>query len=180
MSAIDNQITIQLAGSEILDTTEAPQGSTPQARTMRTAIGMERVALNAASVPKVDKPIAAFNITGVSGSPTTIDLTAVQGLSMPLGSTRTLDLTGAKIKAFCLRTDPANVGTVKVEQGASNPYLLWGSGDAVTLHKGRIQASSFLSGTESALAAVAAGAKTLKFTFSNTGDKIYVELWAGT
>lgn len=180
MSAIDNQITILLAGSEVLDTTEAPTGSTAQARTMKTGgKGLERIALNSATIPKVDKPLVAFNIVGNSGTPTTIDLTAVQGLALPIGSTRLIDLTGAKLKAWLFETDVANVGTVKVEPGASNPYFLGATGDASTMHKGRVQAGAF-KGIESQLAAVAAGAKTLKFTFSNTGDKIYVELWAGT
>jgi len=179
LSTTTGRISLNLAGVEQLDATEYP-GASADARKMKTGgKGLDRVDLSSTSVPKLDKPIAAFTITGTSGAPTTIDLTAVQGLAIPLGSSRTIDLTGAKLKAWLFETDAANVGTVRIEEGAANPYQIWGSGAYQILGASRVVAGAFKS-AESSLAAVAAGAKTLKFTFTNTGDKIYVELWPGT
>lgn len=180
MSTTEGQLSLLLAGSETLTAAEAPSGSTSAARTLKTGgSGIERKTLNSASTPKVDKPIAAFLITGTSGSPTTIDLTAVQRLTMPIGSTANIDLTGAKLKAWCFAAGGSNVGTVTVGPGASNPYPVYGTSKDIILDAGRVDAGSFKD-VESALPAVSGTAKTLKFTFSNTGDTIYVELWAGT
>jgi hypothetical protein len=179
MSTTEGQITLLLDGTESLTTAESP-GATAQQRQLRTGgKGLNRVTLTSASTPKLDKPLIAFLITGNSGSPTTIDLTAVQAMANPIGSTRLKDLTGAKIKAFLFETDAANVGTVTIAPGGSNPYPLYGAAKDIILGPGRVEASAF-KGIESNLAAVAAGAKTITFTFGTTGDKIYVELWPGT
>jgi hypothetical protein len=179
LSTTSGTISILFAGVEELAASEFPGASTDARRMKTGGKGLDKIPLGSTSVPKLDKPLIAFSIVGTSGSPTTIDLTAVQALAVPLGSTRIVDLTGAKLKAWLFETDVGNVGTVKIEQGASNPYLIWGSGGFKILEKGRVEAGAFKS-IESQLAAVAAGAKTLKFTFSNTGDKIYGELWSGT
>ena len=179
MSTTSGSLSILFAGSELLTATEYP-GANESQRTMKTGgKGIDRAALTSVSSPKVDKPIAAFLLTLTNGAPTTIDLTAVQGLTLPIGSTRNIDLSGAKITAALFETDSANTGVVTVEQGASNPYLPFGSGNKIDMPKGLVAAIAF-KGVASQLAAVAAGAKTLKFSTTVTGDKIYVEIWAGT
>lgn len=174
------QITMTMAGSEVLDATEAPAGSTAQQRTLITGNqGITAQVLNSVSVPKVDQPLIAMLLTLTNGSPTTIDLTNVQALAMPIGASRLKNLTGAKVKACCLTTPTANVGKITVAPGASNPYPLFGTGNNVVLGQGRVEIFSF-KGIESDLSAVAAGAKTITFSCTNTGDQVYVEIWAGT
>jgi hypothetical protein len=178
MSTPSGTITLKLDGSELLSTSEAPGGTSSQ-RTLRTGgYGLDKVALTSVSTPKIDQPLVAMLLTLTSGSPTTIDLTAVQGLAIPIGSTRTIDLTGAKVTAYLFETDQANTGVVTIEDGASNPYQLW-AGQKLSLGKGRVEAGAF-KGIASQLAAVAAGAKTIKVSTTVTGDKLYLELWAGT
>lgn len=180
MSITAGQITIQLAGQEILAAAEAPAAQNENQRTLRTgAKGLVRSHRDGASTPLVDQPIVSFELSLTSGSPTTIDLTAVQALVQPAGVTRTVDLTGAKPIAWLFETAAANTGVVTIAPGDSNPYpSLFGSGKSIDLAKGRVEAGA-VKGIASPLAAVATGAKTLKFSTTHTGDKLYVELWAG-
>ena len=169
-----------MAGSELLDANEAPGASNDAQRRLTSGgQGIDRKVLNSSSTPKVDKPLIAMMLSLTNGSPTTIDLTNVQALSMPIGSTRLKDLTGAKIKAYQFSTPGTNVGTVNIAPGASNPYPLYGTGKDITLGRGRVEMGAFKN-IESDLTAVGGSAKTLTFTATNTGDKVYVELWAGT
>lgn len=171
---------MMMAGSELLDSTDAPAGSSDQYRTLKTGgQGIEKITLNAASTPKVDKPLIAMMLTLTNGVTTTIDLTNVQALAMPISSARLKDLTGAKVKAFMFATPNTNVGTVNIAPGGSNPYLLYGSGNDITLDKGRVEMGAY-KGVDSGLSAVGSGAKNIDITCSNTGDKLYLELWAGT
>lgn len=180
MSTTEAELSLLLLGKEILTPAEAPAAETQSQRTMRTGgKGINKAQLNSTSTPKLDKPIIAFELTLTNGAPTTIDLTAVQGLVMPTGLTRTIDLSGAKLKAWLFETPAANVGTVTIAPGAANPYPLYGASKDLILPKSFVLASGFKA-AESSLAAVAGGAKTLTFSTSNTGDKLYVELWAGT
>jgi hypothetical protein len=180
MSVTEGQLTLQLLGKEILSEAEAPAANNETQRSMRTgAKGLNRSVRDAASTPLLDQPIIAFELTLNSGSPTTIDLAAVQALVQPAGATRTVDLTGAKLIAWLFETPAENTGVATIAPGDSNPYpSLFGSGKSIDLAAGRVEAGA-VKGIASNLAAVAAGVKTLKFSTTQTGDKLYVELWAG-
>jgi hypothetical protein len=180
MSVTQGQITIQLAGKEVLSEVEAPAALNENQRTMRTGNkGLSKSTRNSSSTPLIDQPLVSFELTLNSGTPTTVDLAAVQALVQPAGLTRTVDLTGAKLIAWLFETPAENTGVATVAPGDTNPYpSLFGSGKSIDLAAGRVEAGA-VKGMASNLAAVAAGVKTLKFSTTQTGDKIYVELWAG-
>lgn len=180
MSTTEAELSVLFLGKELLTEAESPNAQTQSQRTMRTGgKGIDKVQLSSSSTPKVDKPIVAFELTLNSGSPTTIDLTAVAGLTLPLGLTRNVDLTGAKICAWLFATPSGNAGTVTIAPGASNPYPLYGASKDIILPRGLVSAAGFKA-VASSFAAVSGTAKTLTFSCTNTGDKVYVELWSGT
>lgn len=176
MSSTFLEVGMRFNPREVFTAAEAPAAASEEQRTLFAGAHSHAKTYGSSTTPKVDKPPLSQKITLTTGVPFDLDLTAAPALVLPGGSTRTFDYTGAKVKAFLLRTLAANTGTVTIGGGA-NPYLLLG---AVSFVMGiDDQLIRAFRETESNLAAVAGGAKILRFA-GTTGDFIYVDLILGT
>lgn len=114
----------------------------------------------ATTVPPVSK--AAYPQHTQAASADTIDLTAI-----PSGLQGTVDGTGLKVQLFRLYNTSTNTGTVTIEAGASNGYLLFGTaGKVIVPIGGRITFEGYDS-----LPDVAAAAKNL--TLTGTATDVY-------
>lgn len=176
MSSKYADLTLRFNAREVFDATEAAAQASEEQRTLRSGAHSYTKTWNGTSTPKVDKPPISTTIALATGVPFDLDLTAAPALTLPGSATRTFDYTGAKVKGFLLRTKKANVGTVTIG-GGSNPYLLLG---AVSFVLGPdAELVKVFRETETNLAAVASGAKILRFA-GTTGDHIYLDLLLGT
>lgn len=180
MSTTQLAVSLQITGQEVFSAAEAPAAAGEEQRTLRT--GSNSVSLNktTTSTPKVDKPPVSQKITLGAGT-TTLDLAAIAALAMPSGATRTVDLTGAKLKTLVLRTEPNNnAAGVTIAPGGSNPYPMFGSGNDIILYPDSQLVLTFRN-TEppTGIPAVAGGAKEIDLS-GTTADVIHVEMYFGT
>ena len=160
---------LQMSAREVLAAADAPGAANESDRTLRHTEFNTQAVLNANSDPAVD--VVALQTITIGGAPTDLDL-----ISAPLAGGRTGDLTGKKVVGALFKTADDNAAAVTVGVSGSNDYVLWGAGITVSLGKGRTEA--FLDEKEQ-LAAVAAGAKIIRFNGTN-GDVIEVILILGT
>lgn len=101
----------------------------------------------------------------------TLDLRALIG---PNGVA--LDLNGLKVKGVIIVANPANTAGIVVKDGASNPYLIWGSATGeVTVWPGFPIKQIFGNN----LTAVSATVKTIDFSSSDTDAEFEIILVAG-
>lgn len=178
MSATYLDIALRLNGREVLTTSEAPSAASEAQRTMAVGNRNYAAALHATSTPKLDKPPVSLVLT--LSAPTTINLAAIAGLALPGTATRTLDLTGARPKAFLFRAGPTNhAAGITIEEGAAQPYPLFGAGNVFVLLPGMVVAVGFAA-VESTLPAVAAGVRNILFTGGAVTDVLYWDLYTGT
>jgi len=171
------EVAMRFNAREVFTEAEAPAAASEEQRTLRAGAHSLSKTLGATSTPKVDKAPISRTITLTTGVPVTIDLTAAAALVLPGGATRTVDYTGAKVKAWLIRTKKENVGNVTIG-GAASPYELFGPAVSLVLGKDAQIAMAFRE-TESSLAAVAGGAKNLQFA-GTTGDVVYFDAILGT
>jgi len=163
VSTTQGNISISVQASEIFTTTEFPGGLTETARTVKAAHSLN-TQLNSTSVPVVDSPPVSIKLS----TTTTIDLTAVQGLSVPAAATRTLDMTGKKVKGLIIKCGTTNAAAANIAPGASNPYPLFGTGNDIDLGPGAFLPLAF-NGVVSNLPAVSSTVKTITVTISGSG-----------
>jgi hypothetical protein len=112
--------------------------------------------------------------TLTSGSPTTLDLTAI---ASAMNAGVNASASGLQLLGFKMVCDPANTGTVSVEQGASNPYLLFGSAGLVILQPGCVLCMGIKKKTDNTMPSwglpdVDGTHKTVKLSTTVTGSKI--------
>ena len=177
MSSTFLETTLRFNAREVFTAAEAPAAATEEHRTLRAGAHSLSKTYGLTTIPKVDKPPISRTITLTTGVPVTIDLTAAAALVLPNGATRNVDYTGAKVKAWLIRTKKENAANVTIGGGA-NPYELFGAAVSLVLGKDAELVMAFRE-TESNLAAVAAGAKNLRLD-GTTGDVVYVDLILGT
>jgi len=112
-----------------------------------------------------------------NGGTQTLDLTAVQGLVLPTGLTRTLDMTNAKLVAAWLEANSANDGDFTLAPGAATPYPISGAGNSRVFNPGEVGLLCFRS-VASAKPTVSGTEKHIDYS-GGTGRKLYVELYFG-
>lgn len=177
MSTTALEVQLKLLGKETFTDTEAPAANNEQQRILFTGRQGLKKEFSPTSVPKVDAPIVAREIT-LAGA-TTLDFTAILSLALPGTATRTLDQTGKKLKWFFFRAAIGNnVTGILIAPGSANPYPIFGTGNAVRLTRGRIEAGGF-DAIESDLPTVAAGAKNVDITPGAANDVLYFEFHFG-
>lgn len=178
MSTTMLEMLLQLKGKELLTEAEAPAANSQAERTLFTGKQGAKKTLHSTSTPKVDTPIIARQVT--LAGPITIDLTAALALTLPGAASRTVDVSGKRLKAFFFRCAVGNnAAGVTIAPGAANPYPPFGASKSVVLGKGRIECGGF-DGVESDLPTVAAGARTIDITPGAAGDILYYEFHFGT
>jgi hypothetical protein len=177
MSTTTADLTLRVQGKEVFTPAEVPSAPDAQSRTLSAGGASISSKLSSTSVPPITKPPVSLTITLGVGI-TTIDLTAVSGLSVPPG-TRTLDMTGARVALAMLKADPANTNPVNVAPGAANPYPLFGAGNDVNVDKGRVIASGY-DGVASQQPLVSGTVKNIDISSGVAGDKLYLDLYFGT
>lgn len=175
MSLTSLEMIQKLQGREVFDATEVPFGTTEQARTLTVNGVSISKNLSATTTPKINKPPVSLAIT-IAGD-ITIDLTAVAGLAMPPGATRTLDMTTAKLVAFIMKAKSDNSAVINVAPGAANPYPIFGAGNDIDIPKGFCLTGGFVD-VASELPAVSGTVKTIKFAGTD-GNILYVDLYFG-
>ena len=119
--------------------------------------------------------------TLTSGSPTTLDLTAMPTLENVSVNGTANGLQLLFMKWVC---DPANTGTVTVEPGASNPYPIMGASGLKVFQPGEVQENGFkkkADGTMPAMGQIDVDSthKTVKLSTNVTGTKVKVMLIFG-
>ena len=173
MSTTNGNFSISVQANEVFTAAEYPGGANESARTLKASQTLNSQ-LNATSTPVVDSPpkglpLASTSFTVVRLSATgTIDLTAVQGLSAPAAATRTLDLTGKKVKGLSFKAGAANAAAVNVAPGGGNPYPLFGTANDIDIGPGGMVVLAF-DGVVSNLPAVSASVKNITVTISGSG-----------
>jgi hypothetical protein len=176
MSTTTVDMAMRMNVSEKFTAVEVPSARSEQQRTLSAGAATETTGqLGPTTVPKVDKPPIALEISGAGT--TTINLTSVAGLSVPPG-TRTLDMTGAKLKGFQFKAPKTNTGTVNVAPGGANPYPFLGTGNDIDLGPGEGIGDSF-DGVESPKPAVSGTVKNIDVTIAGS-DKLEVLMLFGT
>jgi Cu/Ag efflux protein CusF len=173
-------VSLQITGQEVFSAVEAPAAANEEQRTLRTGSNSTSLNKSTTTVPKVDKPPISQKITLGAGT-TTLDLAAIAALAMPSGAMRTVDMTGAKLKTLVLRTEPANnVAGVTIAPGGSNPYPMFGAGNAIVLYPDSQLVLTFRNTEPAAgIPAVAGGAKEIDLS-GTTADVIHIEMYFGT
>lgn len=178
MSTTMLEMLLQFKGKELLTEAEAPAANSQAERTLFTGKKQAKKTLNATSTPKVDGPIIAREVT--LAGPLTIDFSAALALTLPGAASRTVDVTGKRLKAFFLRCAVGNnAAGVTIAPGAANPYPVFGAARTIVLGKGRIECGGF-DAIESDLPTVAVGARTIDITPGAAGDILYYEFHFGT
>lgn len=168
-------VNLRINGQELHDLADVPSAANQAQRTVNTGGNDLSQTLTATSTPAVTKPPISRKIT-LGGSPTDLDLTAIQGLAIPAGATRSIDMTGAKLVAAVFRAADANVGAVTVGLSGSNDYAPFGAGNEIDIPKGlQIDISSRIAAQ---LPAVSSTAKIIRLS-GTSGDIIYVDLYFG-
>jgi hypothetical protein len=168
-------VNLRINGQEVHDAADVPSAANQAQRTVNTGGNDLSQTLSSTSAPSITKPPISRKVT-IGGSPTDLDLTAIQGLTIPSGATRTLDMTGAKLVAAVFRAADANTGAVTVGPSGSNDYALFGSGNDIEVPKGlQINISSRIAAQ---LPAVSGTAKIIRLS-GTSGDIIYVDLYFG-
>lgn len=178
MSATKLNLTLRLEGQEIFTTVEAPFAVTAAQRTLSIGGNNLSARLGASSTPKIDKQPVSLLITLGSGV-TTIDLTAIAGLAMPPGATRTLDMTAAKLVAWIIAADADNTNDVLVDGAVLTPYPLFGSGKSRLFNPGEVAASCF-NGVASGKPLVSSTVKNIGLSSGHAGDIVGLDLYFGT
>lgn len=168
-------IGLRCSGQEVHDAADFPAGASQAQRTVNISGNDYSATLTATSIPPVTKPPVSRKIT-LGGSPTDIDLTAVQGLAVPASATRTLDMTGAKLTAFVLRADAENDDPVTVGPSGSNDYALFGAGNEIDIPPG-VQINGVCRAA-SEFPAVGGTAKIIRVS-GTSGDILYADLYFG-
>jgi hypothetical protein len=177
MSTTSLEVQLKLLGKEEFSDVEAPAANNAQQRMLFTGRQGVRKEFGPATLPKVDAPIVAREIT-LAGA-LTLDLTAILSLALPGAATRTLDQTGKKLKWFFFRAAIGNnAAGITIAPGAANPYPIFGAAKPIIVTRGRIEAGGFDS-IESDLPTVAAGVKNIDLTPGAAGDILYVEFHFG-
>lgn len=169
-------VNLRVNGQEVHDAADVPSAANQAQRTVNTAGNDLSTTLNATSTPAVTKPPISRKIT-IGGSPTDLDLTAIQGLTVPAGATRTLDMTGAKLVAAVFHAASANTGAVTIGPSGSNDYALFGASNDIDLPKG--MQINLCHRIASQLPAVSGTAKIIRIS-GTSGDILYVDLYFGT
>jgi hypothetical protein len=116
-----------------------------------------------------------------SGTPTTIDLTAIPSL-MNTGVNATFN--GLQVLFLKIVCDPTNTGTVTLEPGAADSYLLFGTAFKIILQPGACIMLGIVKKTDGTMPAwglpdVDATHKNIKVSTSVTGSKIDFMVVAG-
>ena len=176
MSSISVDLGMRMNAKEVFTAGELPIAASEAERTLKLNVLAHSTTLNGSSTPKVDKPPVYKKIS--AAGTTTIDLTAAPAIVAPGSSTRSVDMSGAKVKGYLIRCGEANAGLVTIAPGASNPYPLFGTGNEIDLGAGAVIAQTF-DGVESNLPAVAALVKEIDVTTTGT-DEVEIELILGT
>lgn len=180
MSSTSLDLSFRCTGREVFTAAEAPAAGTEQQRTLQTGTNGFSKTLNGSSTPKLDQPLISREIT--LGGATTLDLAAIAALALPSAATRTVDLTGKKLKAVLLRSKSTNnAAGINIAPGAANPYPMFGAGNDITLYPDAELMMAFRATEPPAgIPAVAAGAKEIDLTPGAAGDVLYIELYFGT
>lgn len=144
---------------------------TGSSRVTHKAFNLSNVRLNGTTTAKVDA--VAFGELETDGADT-IDLTAVQ-----TALDAAADMTGKKVVAAIFRCPSTNADPINIAPGASNPYLLFGSGNDVTIPPGMVVALAPEEDVASPFAAVSGSAKTLDVTGTAT-DVLKFQILLGT
>jgi hypothetical protein len=111
-------------------------------------------------------------ILAMTGSAVTIDLTACPG-----GTQSNIDGTGKKVQRIFLRNEGNAV--MILQQGAADPYLLFGSGNAIQLPaKSGVLVAELDVWYADLLADIAAGVKNLRLT-GGSGQPYSLAIWFG-
>jgi hypothetical protein len=169
-------VNLRINGQEVHDAADVPSAANQSQRTVNTGGNDLSQTLNATSTPAVTKPPISRKIT-LGGAPTDLDLTAIQGLTIPSGATRTLDMTGAKLVAAVFHAAAANTAAVNVGPSGSNDYALFGAGNDIDIPKGmQINIAARIA---SQLPTVGGTAKIIRLS-GTSGDIINVDLYFGT
>lgn len=181
MSTTTASINIQMSASEELTTAEQPNATSAAERTLKCNALNYNASLSANSTPKVDiSPIYRRCATGATAL-FTIDLTAAPGLKSPDSVTRSIDLTGKKLKHLMIKAGSANnAAGYLIAPGSANPYPLFGTAKSILLLPGEEIALACGAGVESQKAAVAAGVKNIDLTPGGTGDILEIAMAFGT
>lgn len=150
-------------GTELIDfgTTETLPNSSPVHAIQATL----RKVYNSGSEPEgID---IWSGVVALSGGSKVLDLAA-----LPYPSERDdADFTGERVVAFIFYAPSSNTGPIKIEGGDSNPYELFGDADTEReLDENTYCVWAQVAGATGHLAAVAAGAKDVKFT--GTGSEV--------
>lgn len=178
MSTTTLEVKLQLKTIEVLSATEAPAAPTEVQRKLTTGAKALDKTFSATTLPKVDQPPIARELTLAAA--TTINLAAALALAMPGGATRTLNMTGFRLKWFLFKAAAANnAAGITIAPGASNPYPIFGAAKSIILGPGRYECGGF-DGIESDLPVVAGAVKEIDITPGAAGDVLYLELLFGT
>lgn len=180
MSTTKCKVQVGLSASETFTAAEMPGAASDADRTLVASSANLNTTLTPTTVPKVDKPVFYQKYTLGVGGTQTIDLTAAPALAGPAAATRTVDYTGAKLKAFLIRCGSSNnASRITIGPGASNPYPgMFGTGKSAILGPGSVIARTW-DGVEADSGAVSGSAKTIDIA-GTAGDVITVEMIFGS
>lgn len=153
------------------NTTDSPIMFNPSASIEKIGCGLEGFSNKATA--SVMKP--HFAVGGKLTTTTTIDLTAAPDPRIP-GST--VDCTGKRLLALEVFAAADNAAAINVAQGASNPYLPFGSTRVIDVLPGeRVLKDQRLYGTAAPAvrqAAVSASVKNILFTIGASDECLWV------
>lgn len=124
--SVSANISLQLTATETLDATLNPAASVPNV--VHKGFNVSKT-LNGTSTPTVTKVVAA-KIALVAGAKT-VDLTSLTGTN---GATK--DFSTLKVRSVLIVNPDGNSGDMVFTFGASNGYLLMGTGWKITLKPG--------------------------------------------
>jgi hypothetical protein len=172
MSTNTLNVSLLVTSSEVLDAADFPGAGTAGERTLGASGYTTQDTLTATSTPALEKA-GVIQEVAIGGSPTVIDLTAVD-----IGVGRTEDMTGKKLIAYVFNAAAANAGSVTVDAHSSNGYNLFGTSGLLVLVPGRRVAST-IEGVVSGEATVSASLANIRIA-GTAADVVQVGLWFGT
>jgi hypothetical protein len=118
----------KLSSVEVLET-NVPAAAADQKSVTHTGYNTTKASQTAASTPPVTK--CAYFSKALSAGAASIDLTALTGTN---GAA--VDFSGLKVQYFKFKNPSTNANAITVEAGASNGYLLGGTGWTFELQPG--------------------------------------------
>ncbi len=172
MSTNTLSATIDLTGTETLDTADFPAAGQTSDRTLRTGGLAVSCELSATTTPALQIQPVQISLT-IGAAPTDIDLTVVD-----IGIGRDVSMSGKRLIAWMVSTSASNTGAISIAPKGTNGYNIWGAADGKYYFQPGETIGSVISGAAGARAQV--GASTNYITVTGTqDDTCELLLWFG-